>query len=83
MAHSHHSAGTSGAHCYDCHVPRTLHNVVGGYEKWTRTHWISSIPKPEATIEHGDGGAPNACNQCRADKDAKWSLGWMRKWWPR
>ena len=79
--HSHHTAGTPGSFCYDCHMPRNIQNLVGGYERFTRTHTMSSIPRPEATIQHGAAGAPNACNQCHQDKSAQWAYDWTRTWW--
>lgn len=81
--HTHHTPGTAGAHCYDCHMPRSLQNLVGGFTKFTRTHRLSSIPEPARTVEFGPSGAPNACNDCHADEGARWALDWTRKWWPK
>ncbi|MHC5113173.1 MAG: multiheme c-type cytochrome [Planctomycetota bacterium] len=78
--HTHHEPGTSGSFCYDCHMPREIQNLVGGWEKFIRTHQMSSIPNPAATIEHG-AGAPNACNECHADESAAWALEWMQRWY--
>ena len=33
------------------------------------------IPTPDLSIKLG---TPNACNDCHADKDARWSLQWLR-----
>jgi len=79
-AHSHHAAGTPGSFCYDCHMPRDIQNLVGGFERWTRSHQMSSIPRPQATVEHG-AGAPNACNECHADRDARWAVSQVEEWW--
>lgn len=78
--HTHHAPGTPGSFCYDCHMPHTLQNLVGGYEKLTRTHWMSSIPMPEHTMQYGKG-APNACNECHHDRSASWASQWKARWW--
>lgn len=78
--HSKHTAGTPGSFCYDCHMPHNIQNLVGGYEKFTRTHTMSSIPEPQRTIEHG-AGAPNACNECHQDKSTRWAHDWVATWW--
>ena len=61
-------------------MPKHIHNLVSGVLKPTRTHTMSSIPKPLSTIEHG-ANAPNACNDCHTDESPQWALDWVRKWW--
>jgi nitrate/TMAO reductase-like tetraheme cytochrome c subunit len=80
--HTHHEPGKPGSFCFDCHMPRTIENLVGGYVRPTRTHTMSSIPNPGATVEHGASGAPNACGSCHEDQTAEWAVEWMRKWYP-
>jgi tetratricopeptide (TPR) repeat protein len=36
------------------------------------------IPRPDLSVETG---APNACNQCHADKDADWSAAQINQWY--
>jgi hypothetical protein len=80
--HTHHKAGGAGSHCYDCHMPRSIYSIVGGYEKYVRTHTMSHVPRPDLTARHGSAGSPNACNDCHDDKDAAWAVSWMVQWWP-
>jgi hypothetical protein len=79
--HTHHAPGTPGSFCYDCHMPREIQNLGGGYLKWVRTHTMSSIPRPELTVKHGSKGAPNACNECHTDRDAEWAVQQVKEWW--
>jgi hypothetical protein len=81
-AHTHHPTGQPGSFCYDCHMPRHIHSLESGERKVTRSHTMSSVPRPQSTIEHG-AGAPNACNDCHADQSPHWALGWMERWWPK
>jgi len=79
--HSHHAQGTAGSFCYDCHMPHSIQNIVGGYEKFVRTHNMSTIPNPAATVEHGMQGAPNACNECHTDETAEWAVEQTLRLW--
>ncbi|MCB9890773.1 MAG: hypothetical protein H6832_02610 [Planctomycetes bacterium] len=81
--HTKHKRNTSGAFCYDCHMPRILMNIVSGEVKWTRTHWMSTVPSPENTVRFGKDGAKNACNDCHDDQSAEWAVEWKQKWWPK
>lgn len=80
--HTKHELGKPGSHCYDCHMPRLLQNIVTGVEKWSRTHWMSTIPMPENSVKFGPTGARNACNECHDDQSAAWAVEWKKKWWP-
>lgn len=81
--HTHHTAGKAGSHCYDCHMPKSLHNHVGGYLRPTRTHDMSSIPDPAATGRLGADGSPNACNDCHPTQTPEWASRKMAEWWPK
>jgi hypothetical protein len=83
QAHTHHAPGTPGSFCYDCHLPKHIHNHAGGYLRTVRTHDMSSIPDPAATAKHGVAGSPNACTDCHADKDPAWAQRTMQQWWPK
>ncbi|MCA9290605.1 MAG: hypothetical protein KDA25_05720 [Phycisphaerales bacterium] len=80
-AHTHHASGTAGSFCYDCHMPREILNLVSGTRRFTRTHMMSSIPDPRSSIRYGVEAAPNACNECHADRSPAWALARMRDWW--
>jgi predicted CXXCH cytochrome family protein len=72
-AHTHHSAGSTGSRCMNCHMPRLnegLQNVV-------RTHMIFS-PTNRQMIE---ANQPNACNLCHVDQSIDWTLTHLRQWY--
>ena len=79
-AHVRHKAGTAGSYCYDCHLPKTIVKIAAGIDDMTRTHELSSIPRPENTLKYGSE-APNACNQCHADQSPKWAVEQVRSWY--
>ena len=81
--HTKHSPGTPGARCYDCHMPHVIEKFTTGVRGFTRTHWMSSIPRPEDTVKHGATGSPNACNECHAKEGAAWAVEQMRKLWSK
>jgi predicted CXXCH cytochrome family protein len=72
-AHTHHAESSAGSSCVECHMPRTVTSIKAAI----RDHSIS-IPVPENTISHA---IPNACNVCHQDRDARWSLQQMKKWY--
>ena len=80
-AHTRHEPGTEGARCYDCHMPKSIVKIAAGVEDFTRTHEISSIPRPADTVRWGARGAPNACNMCHADESAAWALEHVQDWY--
>ncbi len=80
-AHTHHAPGTAGAHCYDCHLPKSIVKIAAGIEDLTRTHELSSIPRPEDSARFGRQDAPNACNDCHDDQSATWARDQMTKWY--
>ena len=79
--HSHHVQSTAGSFCYDCHMPHDIQNLVGGHERFTRTHQMSSIPDPATSILHGLDNAPNACNECHTSQSAEWAAEWVSQWY--
>lgn len=70
--HHHHAADGAGSRCVDCHMPTTTYMVVDP----RRDHSLR-IPRPDLSLALG---TPNACNNCHANKDAKWSLAAMERW---
>jgi predicted CXXCH cytochrome family protein len=71
--HTHHSAGSSGSLCYNCHMPYTSFGLLKGI----RSHQISS-PTVEASLE---AGRPNACNLCHLDKTLAWTAQNLAAWY--
>lgn len=70
-AHTHHKAGSKGNQCVSCHMPMT------SFARMNRTDHSMLPPTPSVTLKFG---APNACNLCHSDKDAKWADTHVRKW---
>jgi len=71
--HTHHTPGSAGRSCVECHMPRTVTSI----KAQIRDHSMS-IPVPENTIRHG---IPNACNSCHQDRDPEWALKQMTAWY--
>jgi predicted CXXCH cytochrome family protein len=72
-AHSHHASESSGSRCLDCHMPRAVYGVLSIH----RSHRVES-PDVRRDVE---GGRPNACTSCHADRDARWAADRMRAFW--
>ncbi len=62
--HSGHKAGSEGAICVNCHMPKTE------FGRMVRSDHSFRPPMPEATIRFD---SPNACNLCHKDKSAEWA----------
>ena len=72
-AHTHHSAGSSGARCYNCHMPHTTYGLLQAI----RTHTITS---PSALVS-ASTGRPTACNLCHLDRPLEWTAEHLKKWY--
>lgn len=70
--HTHHSVGSSGSDCQNCHMPHTTYGLL----KAIRSHQISS----PSVLESLETGRPNACNQCHLDKTLMWTADNLQKW---
>ncbi|MDA0241798.1 MAG: multiheme c-type cytochrome [Chloroflexi bacterium] len=79
--HTHHLTGTAGSYCYDCHLPNQIDSIVSGARRFTRTHWMSSLPDPQNSVQFGLENAPNACNECHTDQTPAWAVDVMREWY--
>lgn len=71
--HTHHSAGSAGSVCYNCHMPFTTYGLL----KAIRSHQINS-PSVGASLKTG---RPNACNQCHQDKTLAWTADRLSHWY--
>jgi predicted CXXCH cytochrome family protein len=71
--HHFHKTDSVGSKCVSCHMPTKNYMVVD-----PRLDHSIRIPRPDLTIKLG---TPNACNKCHDDKDARWSLQWVEKWY--
>ena len=72
-AHTHHLAGSSGSHCYNCHMPHTTYGLL----KAIRSHKITSPTVSESL----NTGRPNACNLCHLDRTLQWTSAHLTKWY--
>ena len=70
VAHSGHPAGSAGAVCINCHMPKTV------FGNMNRSDHSFRPPMPEATILFD---SPNACNMCHTDKSAEWANNIVKK----
>lgn len=68
--HTHHAAGSPGAACYGCHMPKTSYALLGAM----RSHRIDS-----PAVSGGD--RPNACNLCHLDRSLAWTADWLARWY--
>ena len=71
--HTHHSAGSSGSLCYNCHMPHTSYALY----KAIRSHRVDS-PSVEVSKRTG---RPNACNVCHLDRSYQWTAEKLTKWY--
>jgi predicted CXXCH cytochrome family protein len=73
LAHTHHPAGSAGARCMNCHMPR----INEGLENVVRTHMIYSPTRADMI----EANHPNACNLCHTDRPIDWTLDYLKKWY--
>ncbi len=69
-SHSLHPAGSEGAVCINCHMPKTE------FGRMVRSDHSFRPPMPEATIRFE---SPNACNICHTDKTPEWANDIVKK----
>jgi len=72
-AHTHHTVGSSGSSCVNCHMPHTTYGLMKG----TRNHRIES-PSVKVTMRTG---RPNACNMCHLDQTLGWTAKHLGDWY--
>jgi predicted CXXCH cytochrome family protein len=71
--HTHHPAGSEGAHCMNCHMSR----INEGLQGTVRTHMIYSPTRADMI----EANHSNACNICHTDKPIDWTLGHLKDWY--
>lgn len=72
-AHTHHSSGSSGSLCYNCHMPYTTYGLL----KAIRSHYIDS---PDVNTTRATG-RPIACNLCHLDQTLDWTAKLLAGWY--
>jgi predicted CXXCH cytochrome family protein len=73
LRHTHHPAGSEGARCMNCHMPR----INEGVEDVVRTHMIYSPTRADMI----EANHPNACNLCHTDQPIDWTLRHLKQWY--
>jgi predicted CXXCH cytochrome family protein len=73
QAHTHHPAGSTGARCMNCHMPR----INEGLQEVVRTHMIYSPTRADMI----EANHPNACNLCHTDRPIDWTVGYLKQWY--
>jgi predicted CXXCH cytochrome family protein len=73
LQHTHHPAGSEGARCMNCHMPR----INEGIEDVVRTHTIYSPTRADML----EANHPNACNLCHTDRPIDWTLAHLKQWY--
>lgn len=72
VAHHGHDRESAGAACASCHMPTTTYMQVD-----PRHDHSLRVPRPDLTLTLG---VPNACQQCHADRGARWATERVRAW---
>lgn len=72
-AHTHHSAGSAGNECVNCHMPKIAQQLA---DINIRSHTFRFIPPRETESLK----VPNACNLCHKDKSNQWSADALKTW---
>jgi len=73
VAHTHHTAESSGSRCYNCHMPNTTFGLLHAM----RSHQVSSPTAQESVAV----GRPNACNLCHLNKTLAWTSEKLSEWY--
>jgi predicted CXXCH cytochrome family protein len=71
--HSHHEAGSAGAQCIGCHMPK-IAQTLGDVN--VRSHTFRFVTPAESDAMK----IPNACNVCHADKPTAWASDVLASW---
>ena len=71
--HTHHSIGSTGGDCMNCHMPK----INEGLGDLVRTHTIFS----PTNIKMLEANQPNACNMCHVEESIDWTLDHLREWY--
>ncbi|MDA3872346.1 MAG: ammonia-forming cytochrome c nitrite reductase subunit c552, partial [Kiritimatiellae bacterium] len=71
--HSHHTAGSTGNRCVECHMPETQYMQ----SDMRRDHGFT-VPDPMLTRTLG---IPNACNRCHQDQSVEWAERYSEEWY--
>jgi hypothetical protein len=74
--HTRHAAGSEGARCVSCHMPK----IMGALLFQAGSHQIDDRPSAETAARFGQAGSPNACFLCHKDRDVSWLRKQLSSW---
>ncbi len=70
--HHHHAGANPPLACASCHMPASTYMVID-----RRHDHGFRIPRPDLSVRLG---TPNTCNDCHADKSARWAADTIESW---
>jgi len=73
VRHTHHPAGSSGAECVGCHMPKIQPTIA---DVRVHSHTFRFISPALGLAEK----MPDACTACHTEKTAQWAADELRKW---
>jgi predicted CXXCH cytochrome family protein len=71
--HTHHAAGSSGAECVGCHMPKIQPTIA---DVKVHSHTFRFISPAAGLVSK----MPDSCTACHTDKTAQWAADELRKW---
>ena len=71
--HTHHRAGSAGAECIGCHMPKIQPTIADVKVRSHTFRFISPATGLAAKM-------PDSCTACHTEKTAQWAAGELRKW---
>nr|WP_286675021.1 tetratricopeptide repeat protein [Pseudomonas subflava] len=71
-AHHHHTPGSAGAQCVNCHMPEKTYMVVD-----PRRDHSFRIPRPDLAVATA---SPDACTSCHTEKKPVWAAEAIERW---
>ncbi|MFN0107071.1 MAG: cytochrome c3 family protein [Bryobacteraceae bacterium] len=74
--HTKHQAGSEGARCAACHMPKIMNSLLFQ----AGSHQIDEKPSAAMTARFGQKDSPNACLLCHREKGVPWVSEQLRSW---
>ncbi|HVZ23230.1 MAG TPA: cytochrome c3 family protein [Vicinamibacterales bacterium] len=71
--HTHHTAGSAGNECVNCHMPQIEPEIAGVNVRSHTFKFISPATTDALKV-------PNPCTTCHTDKTTKWALDALKSW---
>lgn len=72
--HHHHPAGSEGAQCVACHMPKATFMKIDD-----RREHSFMVPRPDVSKA---SDSPDVCLACHEDQDRDWSIDTVGRWFP-